>query len=293
MVKLTITVSDISTVYAVGFRYVVIERADSESGTYSYLGAVAINSSTGTYYYTDTTGTEDNWYRSKYTDTSTAPYGLESSYSDPVQGDVPTIYHNITYPPEVSMGSADDQKVRRIRVLIGDQKELVRDYVDECYSSVHSDGHTYELAQKGWPVYISLDGVEKTSSSDPYVDGWRYLTFSGTISTCTGTLDVYYNTFRWADTEILQHYDDAMIPPGLTSSSVTTDHMVLQTAIDLLEAENWRDYIENGAIITDSDTRWDPSPGYRARESAIKRLQKRLDDLVKQYTLAKPGWLID
>jgi len=293
MVKLTIAVSDVTTVYAVGFRYVVIERADSENGTYSYLGYVSINASTTTYYYTDVTGTDDHWYRSKYTDMPTAPYGLESSYSDPVKGDVPTIYHNITYPPEISIGTTDEQKVRRLRMLIGDQKELVRDYVDECYSAVHDDGRTYELSQKGWPVYICLDNVEKTSSSDPYVDGWRYLTFSGTISTVTGTLDIYYNTFRWADSEILQHYDDALIPPGLTSATVTTDHMLLQTAIDLLEAENWRDYIENGARIVDSDTTWDPSPGYRAREDAIKRLQKRLDDLVKQYTLATPGWRVD
>ena len=69
--------------------------------------------------------------------------------------------------------------------------------------------------------------------------------------------------------------------------------MIIQTAIDLLEAENWRDYIENGAILTDSDTKWDPTPGFRARESAIKRLQKRLDDLVKQYMLYRDGWLID
>ena len=54
-----------------------------------------------------------------------------------------------------------------------------------------------------------------------------------------------------------------------------------------------RDYIENGARIQDSDTEWDPSPGYRARESAIKRLQKRLDDLVKQYMLLHSGWRID
>jgi hypothetical protein len=293
MVKLTLTVSDIATTYAAGFRYIVIERAALEDGTYSYLGYIFLNASTSVYYYTDVGGAENNWYKSKYTDTATSPYGLESSYSTPVRGDVAEIYHNITYPLEVTMTTADMQKVRRLRTFIGDQKELVRDYVDDCYSSVQDDGHTYELSQKGWPLYICLDNVDKTRSTDPYTNGWRYLTFSGTISTVTGTLDIYYNTFRWADSEILQQYDDALIPPGLTSSTVTTDHMLLQTAIDLLEAENWRDYIENGARIVDSDTTWDPSPGYKARESAIKRLQKRLDDLVNQYRLVYPGWRVD
>ena len=292
MVQLTIYVSDITTVYAVGFRFIVIERSDTEDGTYSYIGSVALNSSVSTYNYTDITGTADHWYRSKYTDVATAPYGLESSYSDPVKGDIAELYHDVTYPQEVSLGTADETKVRKLRVLIGDVKELRREYQEECQSSVSEDRKTYELDQKGWPVYISLDDVDMTSSQDPYTDGYRYLTFSGTIGE-DDSLDVWYYTFRWADREILEHYNDAMIPPGLTTTTVTSDHLIIQTAIDLLEAENWRDYIENGARIQDSDTEWDPSPGYRARESAIKRLQKRLDDLVKQYMLLHSGWRID
>jgi len=290
MVKLTIYVDDVGVVIAAGFTQCIIYRSDTETGGYVNIHSFALVANTSTYYYTDASGDATKWYKSQYYNPMTVQY---SSFSDPVQGEEPQLYHNVTYPQEVYLGTADEQKVDRIRIFIGDQKELLRDYVDECYSSVMDDGKTYELSQKGWPVYICLDGVEKTSASDPYVDGWKYLTFSGTISTVTGTLDIYYYTFRWADTEILGAYENALIPPGLTTASVTTDHMVIQTAIDLLEAENWRDYIENGAILTDSDTKWDPTPGYRARESAIKRLQKRLDDLVKQYTLYRGGWLID
>jgi hypothetical protein len=243
---------------------------------------------TSTYNYTDSTGDADSWYKSRYWDGGST----YSSYSDPVRGEEVEIYHNITYPQEAYLGTTDSTTVKKIRILIGDSKEVRREYQAECQSSVSEDGHTYELDQKGWPLYISLSDVEMTSSSDPYFDGYRYLTFSGTIG-ASDSINIWYYTFRWSDSEILDHYNNAMIPAGLTSTTVTTDHLILQAAIDLLESENWRDYIENGATLTDSDTRWDPTPGYRARESAIKRLQKRLDDLVKQYTLVRDGWLLD
>ena len=298
MIKITIAVSQPSVVYSAGFRYLLIYRSTSENGTYTQLagGYVALTTTDTTYTYNDATGTTDNWYKTRYADQTTEGAStLLSSLSAAVQGDedAAEICFDITYPDEMCLSATEEILVSRIRVLIGDQKELVRDYVAECYSSVHDDGHTYELSQKGWPVYISLDNVVYSNRLDPCVSGWRYVTFSGTISTVTGTLDVYFETFRWADSEILTHYTNALIPPGLTPSTVTTDHMIIQTAIDLLEAENWRDYIENGAILTDSDTKWDPTPGYRARESAIGRLQKRLDDLVKQYMLYRDGWRVD
>ena len=294
MVRLTLQVTDISTVWTVGFRYILIYKSDTVNGTYTYDGSVALVNGTSSYTYDDAVGTAYDWYKSQYANTVPPPDPTStSSWSDAVRGDEGTLFHNITYPPELELDSTDDTRVKKIRIYIGDQKEVVRDYVEECYSAVHDDGYTYELSQKGWPVYVSLNEMEKTSSSDPLVDGYRYLKFIDEISTVTGTLDVYYYTFRWSNREILEHYNNAMIPPGLTSSTVTTDHMILQTSIDLLDAENWRDYIENGARIVDSDTTWDPGPGYRAREDAIKRLQKRLDDLVKQYILVWPGWRVD
>ena len=289
MVLLTIYVDDVSTVIAAGFTQVILYRSDTEDGTYTSIQTLSLSAGTSTYNYTDATGTADHWYKSRYYNPTTLAY---SSYSDAVKGEEAELYHNITYPQQTYLGTTDETKVKKIRVLIGDVKEVRREYQAECQSSVSEDGHTYELDQKGWPLYISLSNVEMTGSNNPYFDGYRYLTFSGTIGT-SDSIDLWYYTFRWSDSEILDHYNNALIPAGLTSTSVTTDHLILQTAIDLLEAENWRDYIENGAILVDSDTRWDPSPGYRARESAIKRLQKRLDDLVKQYTLVRDGWILD
>lgn len=204
MVQLTIYVSDAATVYSVGFRYTVIERADTEDGVYSVIGSVALNASTTSYSYTDATGTADHWYRSRYSDlihTDPSYPDLVSSYSSPVKGEEAALFHNVTYPSEVSLGTEDQTKVNKLRILIGDAVEIRRmlhGQFEECQNcpddDVHCDKHTVELDQKGWPLYISLSDVEKTSSRDPYVDGYRYLTFSGTIGPDT-TLDIYYETF--------------------------------------------------------------------------------------------------
>jgi len=289
MIKLTIYVDDVSTVIAAGFTQCYVYRATSETGTYTAIHNFFLSAGTSTYYHTDATGDATYWYKSRYYNPTAAIY---SSYSDPVQGEEAELFHSITYPQETYLGTSDETKVKKIRILIGDAKEVRREYQASCQSSVSEDGHTYELDQKGWPIYISLSDMEMTSSADPYFDGYRYLTFSGTVGE-TDSVDIWYYTFRWSDREILDHYNNTMIPAGLTTTTVSADHLILQAAIDLLEAENWRDYIENGARIQDSDTEWDPSPGYRARESAIKRLQKRLDDLVKQYQLLHYGWRID
>lgn len=293
MVRLTLQVTDITAVWGLSFRYILVYRSDTADGTYTYVGSVPLVNGTSSYTFEDATGTCDQWYKSRYSNTVPPPDpSLLSGWSDAVRGDEPVLFNNVTYPPESSLSTADDTRVKKIRVYIGDKKELIKSYSEECKAAISENGHTFEMSQKGWPLYISLNDIEKTSASDPYVDGWRYITFSGTVGE-NDTLEIWYETFRWADSEIVEHYDNAMIPPGLTTTTVTADHLILQASIDLLEAENWRDYIENGSRIQDSDTEWDPSPGFRARESAIKRLQKRLDELVKQYKLVHDGCRID
>lgn len=293
MVRLTIQVTDISTVWTVGFRHILVWRSGAIDGTYTYIGSVALINDTSTYNYTDSSGTGSHWYKSQYAGSVPPPDPtLTSSFSEAVSGDSSAIFHGITYPPESELSTDEATRVAKIRVYIGDKKELIKSYSEECKAAISEDGYTFEMSQKGWPLYISLNDMEKTSASEPFTDGWRYCTFSGIIGP-DDELEIWYETFRWADSEIVNHYNNAMIPPGLTTTTVTADHLILQASIDLLEAENWRDYIENGARIQDSDTEWDPSPGYRARESAIKRLQKRLDDLVKQYKLIHDGWRLD
>ena len=232
------------------------------------------------------------WYRARYE----IPVGAAptySSFSDPIRGGtVSKIFHNISYPNEVNLTDAEDTIVNKIRILIGDRKQLIHDYISDCKSRLSDNDHTLEMKDKGWPVYINLNGIEKTSVSDPYVDGYRYLTFSGSIGSLD-VLDIYCYTFRNSDSNINDAYSNAMIPPELTRDRVTSDHMILQTAINLLEAENWAAYNDEGAYVKDGDTVFNPAPGFNAREKAIGRLRKQLDDLITQYLLARGGVLID
>lgn len=233
------------------------------------------------------------WYRARYHDpVGVAP--LYSCFSDPIRGGTSSrIFHDISYPDEIYLSSSEVAIVNKIRVLAGDRKKIIHDYISTCQDRLSDNGNTVEMKNKGWPVYISLNSVEMTSPSNPYTDGYRYLTFSGTIAE-TDTIDMYYYSFRNSDTEIYDTYNRAIIPPGLTTSTVTVDHMTIQAAIDVLEAESWAAYNDQGVEIQEGDTQFDPSPGFMAREKAIGRLYKRLDDLVTQYLFSNiEGVLVD
>lgn len=232
------------------------------------------------------------WYRARY-EIPVGAVPLYSSFSDPVQGGmVSRIFHNVSYPNEVSLTDAEAAIVNKIRILIGDKKQLIHDYISDCKSRLSDNEHTIEMKDKGWPVYINLNGVEMTQVGNPYVDGYRYLTFSGSIID-TDILDMYCYTFRNSDSSINDAYSNVMIPPGLTSATVTQDHFILQTAITLLEGELISDAVDSGVKIRDGDTNYDPTPSFSARQKILDRLRKRLDDLITQYLLAGGGVLID
>lgn len=188
------------------------------------------------------------------------------------------------YEVESEFSSNDIIIINKIRKLIGDEKKVIHDYISTCKSRLSDDNCTIEMKDKGWPKSIYWNGVEETNSSGVTVNGYRYLTFSGSIED-TDTIDMYCYTFRNSDSSINNAYTNAIIPPGLTSITVTTDHMVIQAAIDVLEAESWNVYNNEGVKIRDGDTEFDPSPGFIAREKAIGRLHKRLDNLVTQYIM--------
>lgn len=282
MIILEIYVDDIISVMTV-FDHIKVYRSTSQYSGYSEITAAAtrvpLDLATSVYSYADPNGNVTHWYRCSYYNAST---GVESSWSDPVRGGAIKIYHNISYPAEVSLSPTEEAIVDKIRIHIGDRKKLLHNYIASCKSRLSEDKKTVELEHRGYPVYVSLNGVEKTSKTDPYVDGYRYLTFSGSLED-EDVLDLYYYTFRNSDIEIYNAYSLAMVPPGLTLANVTTDHMILQTAIDLLEAESWNLYNEEGAIVKDEGVMFNPTPGLSAREAALKRLRKKLDDLITQY----------
>lgn len=295
MIKLTIQVNDIDTVIAM-YDTLHLYRSDEREGTYVFISAIALSAGSSTYVYIDVDGTPDNWYKSKYYNTSTTN---ESVFSNAAQG-TSTIFHTITYPPEYDFDTSEQLIVRRIRRLIGDLKGLGRLYVDqstgEYCSNILEDNRTMDLVDKMWPVYISVDNVAFTTLTDPVVQNNQYLTFSGTLVSGTQTkqIEIWYHTFKFSDRQIFEAYGDTMIPPGLTADTVTQDHLILQASIDLLQNMYAEDVVDDGAVIRDDQTLYDPSPGLKERDKMIKRLQKKLDDLVNQYKFGKlEGVLLD
>ena len=297
MIQLTIQVFDISTVMLI-YNSVRIYMSDSREGTYTYLASVPLQAGVSTYIYNHTSGTPDLWYKSTYYNTVNLS---ESSYSDPTQGESP-IYHIVSYPDEYDFSSAEKLIIRKIRRLIGDLKGLSRLYLDGYESScvyILEDNKTIDLREKSWPVYIAINDMEFITLYDPIVQGYRYLTFSGTLNSgvSNDTIEIWYNTFKFSDSEVYEAYGDAMIPPLVPSTCVTQDHLILQAAIDLLQSLYAMDVIDDGASVRDDQTLYDPSPGLRERDKLIARLQRQLDGLIKECLkssmLGLEGVLID
>jgi len=295
MIQLTVQVADINSVMLV-YNRIRIYKSDEREGTYIAIGTIVLIAGTPNYSYSDADGTPDNWYKSTYYNSSSS---IESEFSNAVRG-TSTLYHVVTYSPEFTFDTSEQTLLRKIRRYIGDFKGLERLYVEqetgEACSSILEDNKTIDLAEKGWPVYISIDNVQYTTAQDPIVQGYQYLTFSGTLisGTETKTIEIWYNTFKFSDREIYEAYADAMIPPGLTADTVTQDHLILQASIDLLENMTSEDMVDDGAVIRDDQTLYDPSPGLKERDKTIKRLKKMLDLAVEQYRFyGLEGVLID
>lgn len=290
MIQLTIYVDDIDTVMTV-FTHIRLYTSSTEGGTYTHLDYIPLVTGQSTYEYTHVAGTSDTWYKSSYWSVAT-----ESSLSDPVQGADAELYHYPTYPTEVSFSTSEQSLIRKIRRLIGDNKAVERMYLDgdEFISALKEDNKTVDIDDRGWPVYITVNDVEKTSYQDPVVQGYKYLTFSGTLDSDSDVVEIWYYSFKFSDREVYQAYSDVMIPPLISSANVSQDMLILQSAIDLLQNMHAEDSVDDGAMIRDDMSLYDPSSGLLERDKIIKRLQKMLDNLVIQYMFSNiSGVLID
>lgn len=299
MIRLTITVEDIATVIQVYDR-IRYQRATSETGTYttvSGLGPTTLLAGVSTYTETDLTGESTHWYRSQYYSTTTS---YESSWSDPILGETGDIFYNPLYPAELTLGTAQQLVLDRVRVLIGDPVGLLRDSGEGAAAQIHFDNKTYELENKGWPASIHMGGTAYNTSTNPTVNGYRYLIFNEDISgaTISGSVeygvDIWYYNFRWSDKEIMDTYDNTPPPTPLTTTNCTAEIYMLTCAYDLLSSETWQDLNEDGASIRDEGSHYNPEPGLAGREAMLKRLRKRLDDAIKSVQLLGiTGVLID
>lgn len=288
-VILTIEVDNPATV-VLSYDKIKVYSATSKSGTYAEITTastrLAISSAT-TYSYTDLNGTATTWYRTSFFNSTTS---AESSLSTPRQGLPDRNYQGTTFPPEVQLSTSEQTVINWIRQTIGDYKELRRDYVNDCYDNVFEDRLVYELQDKGWPVKVRLDGREFSvahvqTNFNPTVDGNKFITFTGItgkVITTTGILDVWYNTFRFSDKEILEAYDNTTTPAGIPTANATTEMYILKASISILEGEIWQDMINAGSRVVDGDTTFDPSPGLAGRQRMIDSLKTRLDDVVRK-----------
>jgi len=309
MIVLSVYVNNISTVM-LAYDRIEIRRANDEYMTNpimltnlgfsnSYITLISTDSSYRAY---DGDGTENNWYQSRYFDSTTYSGGDvnyvgigASGWSEPVRGDAPDLFYYPCRSKEVDMSTEQELVVNEIRRLIGDPLDVNREYGEEAASSIHPDGKTYELDEKGWPLCITMGGQQFLENTDPTINGYRYLIFNDCINVteivCSGTcnntrgVDIWYYTFRHSDREILEAYNNCPPPPPLNASNATSQAYILYTAKRLLQEENWHDAIEDGALIRDEGSTYDPTPGFNFRDDLLDDLNKQLDDLVQSLIL--------
>jgi hypothetical protein len=304
-IALNIIVDNITDVMQI-YNRVEIERADDELFTVNNFMLTDLGSPNGnlsyitllpgtTYYRAyDSTGQANlHWYHSRYYNSSVS--GSVSGWSPAVQGAAPDLFYDPCFPPEMNLTDTEKDLIAEIRLLVGDPLDVNREYGDEAASSIHPDGKTYELDEKGWPICITMNGVQYNDSTNPTINGYKYLIFDNFIDTtrivCSGTkaieygVDIWYYTFRWSDRQIIEAYNKCPVPPGLTVATANTQSYLLYTALRLLGAENWHDAIEDGAEIRDEGTTYNPNPGFTFRAKLLDDAKKRLDDLIKMLKM--------
>ncbi len=288
----TITVRSASQVAAV-FDQLLVFRADAANGPFSTIETITLDGS-GSYTSLDTGSTAARYYKAQFFNSTTMvssvfselaqETGVFSEYTSPTT--------TATYPPEIALSEEDREIVESIRITLGDLGIIERDFFDSsdsnstfsCASQISSDQKTWELLEfKGWPQRVIINSEEKTSITDPQVIGYKFLTFSGTQACITGTLDIFYNHFRFADREILLAYDrsvNLLVSCGLTAAQITTEMRIMQAAILLLEGE-LRDFQQGGISIRDGDTSYDSSRAIESRSQDLNDLRQKIRELIE------------
>jgi hypothetical protein len=290
---LTIGVDDISLVSAV-FNQILIFRATNASGPFTQLTPAISLTSALVYTFTDASGGPQFYYKAQFFNSSTL---VTSTFSELAQETgvfseytIPT--STATYPPEIALSGNDREIVESIRITLGDLGSVERDYYDatntqsrfECSAQVSADQKTWELTEpKGWPRDVIINGITKTSINDPLVKGYRFLTFTGSGACITGTLDIFYDHFRFSDREILLAYDrsaNLLVSCGLTTTQITTEMRIMQAAILILEGEI-RDIQQSAIRIRDGDTEYDNTTVIRGRTEDLSDLKRKMREIIE------------
>lgn len=290
-VKLEITVADIALTLSAGYDSIKVYRSPTETSNYFEIttptARIPLQTGVSNYEYTDYNGTTEHWYKVTFYDSSIPQ---ESTYSDAFQGEyIDTAYSTASYPEEGVYTNLDRLILDKVRGYIGDKKELTRDYVSALggFSSISADGFTHTLSNpRGWPVSVSLDNTLYTSTANPRVNDYQFVTFSGVqINTISGTLDIWYYHFRYSDSEILRVYNGLTPPYPLEAEDVTFELAVLSTAIEILISELFGSSASSGAEVDIfEEIRINPKVGLDSKYGNLKTLlalrQSMIDDIV-------------
>lgn len=287
-VRVDIYVDDITGLLNQGYNEVKVYRSARRDSDYSEAtvsgSRIALLSDIQRYTYTDVFGNADSWYKWSYLDTG---LWAESSLSSPTRATISGSYfRGATYPAESYFTAGQQDTVHRIRQLVGDFKTTNRDYISSTtsYDNVSQDGYTVELdSPKGWPLSIEVDGTSYQGINEPIVRGYQFVTFSGTlINTVSGTVDIWYEGFRFSDREILESYENADTPSGLDATQTTTEMYEIQAAITILESEI-RGFMatSSSAVAIYEEIKINPEAGMTSRLKDLDNLRKKLSDLTK------------
>lgn len=287
-IKLTIAVLDITSTLGLGYTHIKVYRSAEETTGFSEITTptqrIALQAGVSVYTFIDGSGTTEHWYKTVFFDEDGVL--ADSTSSDAFMGDYfDTNFAPTTYPEEAVFTANDRYVVDRIRNLIGDPKQLTRDYVsvETGYSTVSVDGKTHSLSNpRGWPLKVELDGVEYIDEDEPRVNDYQFITFSGAaINTTSGTLDVWYYHFRNSDTEILRTLNGLTPPPQLTADQVTFELAAVCAAIELLEGELRLFGVTSGSEVDIfQEIRINPKGGFDGRFKDLDALRKRKQALI-------------
>lgn len=287
-ISLTIPVADISATLTLGYTHIRVYRSADQTSGFTPLTTpasdVVLATGVSVYEFIDGSGTTEHWYKTTFIDSGAVL--AESASSAAFRGDFfDTNFSPITYPEEAVFSANDRYVIDRLRNMVGDPKQLTRDYVstDTGYSSISIDGTTHTLSNpQGWPLRITLDGTEYTTANEPRVNDYQYITFSGTtITNAVSTLDIWYYHFRNSDTELLRNFNGLTPPPQLTAEQVPFELALICAAIETLESEMRLFGVTSGSEIEIyQEIRINPKGGFSGRLDDLKALRARKDKML-------------
>ena len=89
-------------------------------------------------------------------------------------------------------------------------------------------------------------------------------------------------------------YDSCPVPYPLTTDNATSEVYMLATAIDIFQQELIHDLNEDGSIIKDEGSSYNPVASLQERRKLLDGLKKKLDDLIRSLTFyGIDGVLVD